>query len=369
MSRERKKALSSELRCVVGVERKGVVNEVNWLKSASKSELLKLGCGGECSTLVVENGNDFRMCGGVLELGDGLLLSVESGGVVLVDVRSRSLLRVEGVELSRVDQNEILDLSVDGDRWEGDVLDCSPCGWGVLYDKNNERVYEGFRVGEVNVCYGASYYSDMERVEYVGGLYEGRRYGWGVQYDRNGGVVYEGKWVKDDRWENRVDKRVVLSPSIPFFHSGVEELVVSDGCCNDASWSVLDFQWMRVLKSLRVGNNCFRSVNEVRLIGLNALKRVVVGDESFSEGSGCLVLRECCGIRELKIGSSSFPLYSCCMVEANESLALFEVSWWSFTKSSLVLRDLEELECVRIGNGSFEKSLHSVIESVGWSVG
>ena len=144
---------------------------------------------------------------------------------------------------------------------------------------------------------------------------------------------------------------------------------MSDGCCNDASWSVLDFQWMRVLKSLRVGDDCFRSVNEVRLIGLNALKRVVVGDESFRGGSGCLVLRECCGIRELKIGSSSFPLYSCCMVEANESLALFEVSWWSFTKSSLVLRDLEELECVRIGNGSFEMPLHSVIESVGWSVG
>ena len=30
---------------------------------------------------------------------------------------------------------------------------------------------------------------------------------------------------------------------------------------------------------------------------------------------------------------------------------------------------LDELECVRIGSGSFEKSLHSVIESVGWSVG
>ena len=126
---------------------------------------------------------------------------------------------------------------------------------------------------------------------------------------------------------------------------------------------------MRVLKSLRVGDDCFRRVNEVRLIGLNALKRVVVGDESFSGGSGCFVLRECCGIRELKIGSSSFPLYSCCMVEANESLALFDVSWWSFVRSSLVLRDLEELECVRIGSRSFEKSLHSVIESVGWSVG
>ena len=126
---------------------------------------------------------------------------------------------------------------------------------------------------------------------------------------------------------------------------------------------------MRVLKSLRVGDDCFRSVNEVRLIGLNALKRVVVGDECFSEGSGCLVLRECCGIRELKICSSSFPLYSCCMVEANESLVLFDVSWWSFVRSSLVLRDLDELECVRIGSGSFEMPLHNVVESVGWSVG
>ena len=41
MSRERKKVLSSELCCVVGVERKVGVNDVNWLKSASKSELLK----------------------------------------------------------------------------------------------------------------------------------------------------------------------------------------------------------------------------------------------------------------------------------------------------------------------------------------
>ena len=57
------------------------------------------------------------------------------------------------------------------------------------------------------------------------------------------------------------------------------------------------------------------------------------------------------------------------MVEANESLVSFDVGCWSFTKSSLVLRDLDELECVKIGSGSFEKSLHSVIESVGWSVG
>lgn len=42
MSRERKKALSSELCCSVGVKCKGIVNDVNWLKSASKSELLKL---------------------------------------------------------------------------------------------------------------------------------------------------------------------------------------------------------------------------------------------------------------------------------------------------------------------------------------
>ena len=40
---------------------------------------------------------------------------------------------------------------------------------GALYDSENRRVYEGFRLKDVNVCYGIQYYSDIQKVEYEGG--------------------------------------------------------------------------------------------------------------------------------------------------------------------------------------------------------
>ena len=84
---------------------------------------------------------------GVSRLDDGVIVEYGSRGrIVRVDVDKKELLEVEGVDLSEMKHNEILDLSVEGDRWEGDVLNGNPCGWGVLYDKNNERVYEGFRI-------------------------------------------------------------------------------------------------------------------------------------------------------------------------------------------------------------------------------
>ena len=81
-------------------------------------------------------------------------------GVTEVDVHSHKVLRVKGIEHAKV-----LDLSDDGERWEGDVLDNQPYGWGVYYDSENRMVYEGFRLGDVNVCYGTQYYADIQKVE------------------------------------------------------------------------------------------------------------------------------------------------------------------------------------------------------------
>ena len=135
---------------------------------------------------------------GVSRLDDGVIVEYDSRGrIVWVDVDKKELLEVEGVDLSEVKRNEILDLGVEGDRWEGDVLNGNPCGWGVLFDKNNERVYEGFRIDGKSVCYGRTYYSDISRVEYEGEWCDGGRWGRGVQYDRNGVVVYDGEWLND----------------------------------------------------------------------------------------------------------------------------------------------------------------------------
>ena len=76
----------------------------------------------------------------------------------------------------------------------------------MLYDSEGEKVYEGFRLKEVNVCYGRSYYPDIQKVEYEGGICEGKRWGRGVLYDRNGNTVFEGVWMGDKEL-----RRAVLS--------------------------------------------------------------------------------------------------------------------------------------------------------------
>ena len=160
-----------------------------------------------------------QIVNGVSRLEDGMIVEYGSRGrIVRVDVNKKELLEVEGVDLSEMKHNEILDLSVEGDRWEGDVLNGNPCGWGVLFDKNNERVYEGFRIDEKNVCYGRTYYSDISRLEYEGEWCDGGRWGRGVQYDRNGVVVYDGEWLNDIPLEKRIEIRsacVLLPLSIP----------------------------------------------------------------------------------------------------------------------------------------------------------
>ena len=149
--------------------------------------------------------NVSHIMNGVSRMENGVIVEYGSGRIVRVDVNKKELLEVEGVDLSEMKRNEILDLGVEGDRWEGDVLNGNPCGWGVLFDKNNERVYEGFRIDEKNVCYGRTYYSDISRVEYEGEWCDGGRWGRGVQYDRNGVVVYDGEWLNDIPLKKRVE--------------------------------------------------------------------------------------------------------------------------------------------------------------------
>ena len=84
--------------------------------------------------------------------------------VIEVSVDSHALLRVNGEDVSGIEHGQVLDLNNEGERWEGDVLNNEPYGWGVLYDSENRRVYEGFRLKDVNVCYGRSYYPDIQKL-------------------------------------------------------------------------------------------------------------------------------------------------------------------------------------------------------------
>ena len=276
---------------------------------------------------------------GVSRMEDGVIVEYDSRGrIVWVDVNKKELLEVEGVDLSEMKHNEIVDLSVEGDRWEGDVLNGNPCGWGVLFDKNNHRVYEGFRIDEKNVCYGRTSYSDISRVEYEGEWCDGIRWGRGVQYDRNGVVVYDSEWLNDDRLE----KRVEVTSATVLLHNCVEELCVIDGCCNDEGLKELDLHLFVNLRELKVGNECFEYVKKVNICGLRELERMIVGSKSFTkekdkwfnEKDGRFYLKNCPKLKELRItGVRSFKDYTVCEIEnvdALESIEMGDVNEKSF---------------------------------------
>ena len=151
--------------------------------------------------------------------------------------------------------------------------------------------------------------------------------GWYVK--REGNVVFDwGLTEKGDlrveihnwnEWEN-VSKRVT-------------ELVIPSICCDEEEWSVFDVSELKWLKSIEIGDECFENVNEVKLIGVNRLERVVIGKNSFTKKKNNagndpnrhFYLKDCERLRELKMGCYSFSDYSVCDIENLPSLEVIEM--------------------------------------------
>ena len=279
---------------------------------------------------------------GVIEKSHSVVVELGLNRVIEVSIDSHALLRVNGEEAKGMEQAQVLDLNDDGERWEGDVMNNEPYGWGVVYDSENRKTYEGFRIGSVNVCYGTRYYSDIQKVEYEGGWFEGRRYGNGILYDRNRRVVFDGEWMDDEP----VIKRVVLNEENQLLHNHIKELFIQDSSCNGSEWTALDLSFIPSLRLFEVGSHCFTSVNEVKVIGLNQLERVVIGRDSFWHLSdscinGHFYVKNCERLRELKIGCYSFNHYGACEIENLPSLEVIEMGQVNEYNRSFLCASLE----------------------------
>ena len=116
---------------------------------------------------------------------------------------------------------------------------------------------------------------------------------------------------------------------------------MDNSVCNDESFTALDLASFTRLKTLEVGDYSFAYVCEMKMIGLNALERVVIGKNCFTKkkkGTGNdptrhFHLKNCERLRELKIGCQSFSDYSVCEIENVPSLEVIEMgglNGWSF---------------------------------------
>ena len=130
----------------------------------------------------------------------------------------------------------------------------------------------------------------------------------------------------------------------------MEVMIVDNNACNNKCFTALVLSVFSNLKVFEVGDYCFAFVNEVKLIGLSQLERVVIGQNCFTEYKDCyhdsdlnrhFYLKNCERLRELKMGRYSFYDYSVCEIENVPSLEVIEMGELNIDSSNFICASLE----------------------------
>ena len=137
----------------------------------------------------------------------------------------------------------------------------------------------------------------------------------------------------------------------------MEVMIVDNNACNDKCFTALVLSFFSNLRMFEVGDYSFSFVDEVKLIGLKQLERVVIGMNCFTKKKNDwgndpnrhFYLNDCARLKELKIGSNSFDDYSVCEIENVPSLEVIEMGQvkrdsFNFWHASLELKS----ECERM---------------------
>ena len=146
--------------------------------------------------------------------------------------------------------------------------------------------------------------------------------------------------------------------------SSVQSITVNG--CDDYLNEVLDLSKFSELVELKIGSNCFNYVSVMSISRLPKLKSVEIGEKSFQNESADsqLMVKNCPALVSLKIGNQSFKGFKRFNLSEVNGVTSIMVGDECFKECDLVLRELKGVESVCVGSGSFEKSRHTVVESL-----
>ncbi|KAK8795901.1 hypothetical protein WA171_003868 [Blastocystis sp. BT1] len=285
--------------------------------------------------------------------------------LMIVNVLNHSMIVLKGLkgeelnemDLSELIENEIVDLNDDGRRWEGEVLKGDLFGYGCLYDEENELEYEGWMIERKKRCYGIEYWNDIGLKKYCGCYYDGLKNGYGLLYDRNGMIEYEGLFKDDLRVtvvaaENR--RIEWKGESDLSMDCRTEYLTIADDFMPYQQLMIINCPLMK-LKQIKIGNNCLKKAVRLVIDGLNALKSLKIGKNSFelddgiTEESRCVKVH-CDELSVIHIGENSFFWYE--HMELKDLPSLVSIRFDDHVLEyihSIVFEDLPDLQTVSIG--------------------
>ena len=265
----------------------------------------------------------------VLKFNNGVFMNE---GYVLNDEK---VLKVLGnVKIGDISYNEesiieegIVDLD-SGTRFEGRLLKEGeigiPFGLGEMYDDDGKFIYKGIMINWKRFGYGVNYHDNGE-IEYEGYWFDDNRFGNGKVFDRLGKLVKECVWYngsESDNYEGDGSKPMNI---------GIKHLKLSNNCILK-DW---DVSWLLNLESIEIGDDCFESVQTFKMDGLNQLKSLKIGKNSFTQKKNS----------DGNDKSKSFHILNC---ESLESIEIGEYSFLDFG-GEFELKNLPALQSIQIG--------------------
>ena len=138
-----------------------------------------------------------------------------------------------------------------------------------------------------------------------------------------------------------IDVSELLFPKVYYFDfiqsidSSITSIIIPNWTCNDIDYTIFDFSRFSVIESIEIGDNCFGSVKTFQIDGLNRLKTIKIGNNSFTQKKNSWGNDE----------SKSFHILNC---ESLESIQIGIRSFSDFT-GEFELKNLPQLQSIQIG--------------------
>ena len=140
--------------------------------------------------------------------------------------------------------------------------------------------------------------------------------------------------MKECKWVNGIESDIEDyegDDSEPL-NIGMKHLKLTDNCVF-VDW---DVSWFLNLESIEIGDNCFESVETFKIDGLNRLKSIKIGNNSFTQNKNWY----------RNDSSKSFHILNC---ESLESIQIGECSF-SDCAGEFELKNLPQLQSIKIGS-------------------
>ena len=118
--------------------------------------------------------------------------------------------------------------------------------------------------------------------------------------------------------------------------SSISSIIIPNWTCNDIDYTIFDFSRFSIVESIEIGDDCFGSVKTFKINGLNRLKTIKIGNNSFTQKKNWYG----------NDASKSFHILNC------ESLKSIQIGEWSFSDfaGEFELKNLPQLQSILIGS-------------------